>query len=99
MVQGTGATSNTCDDPRGQDVQGRPLQPPRLPAPRHLVTALKHVAPPSCALYATSRDAAVTVPVTAYPVADDTWADTALTWPGPVTGAALSTVNVTAAGA
>jgi hypothetical protein len=59
---------------------------------------LKQVSSAKLRLWVTSRDASVTVPVTAYPVSDDSWADTGLTWPGPATGAAMSTVNITTTG-
>jgi hypothetical protein len=59
---------------------------------------LKQVSSAKLRLWVTSRDASVTVPVTAYPVSDDSWADTGLTWPGPATGAPMSTVNITTTG-
>ncbi|MDQ1656533.1 MAG: polysaccharide biosynthesis protein PslG [Cryptosporangiaceae bacterium] len=61
-------------------------------------TALKHVSSAKLRMYVTSKDATTNVPVTAYPVADNTWADTGLTWPGPALGAAGGTVTVGATG-
>jgi hypothetical protein len=97
-VQGTGASTNTSST-----LEVKSSKDARYSRRAYLKidtsTALKQVSSAKLRLYVTSRDALVNVPITASAVADDSWADSALTWPGPATGPALSSVTVTANGA